>query len=430
MASTPVNTGDLDARTAEIVERETDSLVALYQDLHAHPELAFDEHRTAGVLADELERLGFTVTTGIAGTGLVGRLVNGDGPVVMYRADMDANAVAEANDLPYRSTVRAKRADGTESPVGHMCGHDAHVTWMVGLARVLTETKDEWRGTVLLVGQPAEETITGAKAMVDAGLWTDHGFEKPDHYVAIHTAPGPVGLAVAVPGTLMAGTDQIDVVIRGHGGHGSMPQMTKDPVVMAATAVVQLQSVVSRMISPQETAVLTVGSIQAGADNNVIPDSALLKVNLRWFKPEVREQLIAGLKAVCDGVARTYGMDEGALPTYTFKGGSTPLVNDDDQTRRLAAVLERVLGQGQVITEFPPVTGSEDAHLLMGDLDGVEFSYLNVGVADPVLCEQAWARGDLFPYGMHSPEFLVHLPAIAVGTKVAAAAVLELLGRR
>ncbi|MFC6154790.1 amidohydrolase [Nocardioides yefusunii] len=417
-------------RATAVVDSHADDLVAIYQDLHAHPELGFTEHRTSSFLADELVRLGFDVVRGIGGTGVLARLDNGDGPTVMYRADMDANAVEEANDLPYRSTVRVTREDGTESPVGHMCGHDAHVTWMVGLARTLVETKDAWRGTVLLVGQPAEELIQGAQAMVDDGLHDQPLMQTPDHYVALHTAPVPVGTVACVPGTLMAGTDQIDVLIHGVGGHGSMPHVTKDPVLMAATAVVELQSVVSRRISPQATAVLTVGSIQAGADNNVIPDRALLKVNLRWFDAAVREQLVAGLRAVCDGVARTAGMSEDALPEYTFKGGSTPLVNDDVQTPRLTGVLKEVLGEDKVITQMPPVTGSEDAHLLMGPhADEIAFTYLNVGVADPVLCEQAWARGELVPYGMHSPQYLVHLPAIAVGAKVAVAAVLELLGR-
>jgi len=412
-----------------VVAASADELTAIFQDLHRHPELGFAEMRTAGILAAELERLGFAVTTGIAGTGVVGILRNGDGPTVMYRADMDANAVEEATGLPYASTVRVTRDDGADVPVAHLCGHDAHVTWMIGLARVLVELRQRWTGTVVLVGQPAEEPITGARAMVDAGLYTTYAVPKPDFYLGIHTAPVPVGTALSPSGTLMAGTDQIDVVIRGIGGHGSMPQMAKDPVVMAALAVVQLQTVVSRMIAPREPAVLTVGSIQAGADNNVIPASALLKVNTRWYDVAVRDQLIAGIRAVCDGIARTYGVPDDLMPEYTFKGGSTPLVNDDALSARLAEALGGLLGADNVITSFPAATGSEDVHLLISPFDDVPFSYLIVGVADPQLCAEANARGEVFPYANHNPNFVVDLRAIPIGAEVAAVAVLDLLGR-
>lgn len=411
------------------VEADDARQVEIFKDLHEHPELGFMETRTAGVLARELEALGFDVQTGIGKTGVVATLTNGPGPTVMYRADMDANAVEEATGLPYASKVRAKRADGTESPVAHMCGHDAHVTWMIGMAKAMVEMKDAWSGTVVLVGQPAEEPITGAQAMVDDGLWTDYGLAKPDYFIGMHTAPGPVGVVVSSGGPKMAGTDQIDILFKGVGGHGSMPQLTKDPVLMAAMAVVQYQAIVSRTLEPQQTAVLTVGSVQAGADNNVIPGTALVKANLRWYDPKVREQLIDGIRSVSDGIARTYGMPEDQLPEITLKGGSTPLINDTTLANRLAVPLRDLLGEKNVVTEFPPATGSEDVHLLLGDYTDVPFNFLIVGVADPDVFAAALKEGKQMPYSAHNPNFIVDLAAIPVGTKIAIVAMLNLLAK-
>lgn len=419
----------LAAKAASAVDADRARLEAMYKDIHQNPELGFMEVRTAAIVARELKSLGFEVRTGIGRTGVVAILRNGPGPTVMYRADMDANAVEEATGLPYASTVRVKREDGTESPVGHLCGHDAHVTWMLGMAKAMVAMRGDWSGTLVLVGQPAEEPITGAMAMVDDGLWSRHGVPRPDFFIGIHTAPLPVGTVISSGGTKMAGTDQIDILFRGVGGHGSMPHMTKDPVVMAAYAVTGYQAIVSRVIEPQQTAVLTVGSIQAGSDNNVIPATALVKANLRWFDPKVREQLIAGIRDVSNGIARTYGMPEDRLPVITMKGGSTPLVNDDGLARRLAVPLKSLLGDANVLTEFPPVTGSEDVHLLLGPHADVPFNFLIVGVADPVVYAAARKQGQMWPYAPHNPNFVVDLRALPVGTKVATIALLELLAK-
>lgn len=429
-AAASAQTSPLAERVTKSIEADNARLTRMYKDIHQHPELGFQEVRTAGIVARELKALGFAVKTGIGGTGVLGILKNGDGPVVMYRADMDANAVAEVNDLPYRSTVRAKRADGSETPVGHMCGHDAHVTWMLGMAKALVAAKGEWRGTAVLVAQPAEELIQGAQAMVDDGLYGRFGAPKPDYFIGMHTAPIPVGTVISSPGTMMAGTDQLDILFKGVGGHGSMPQLTKDPVVMAAFAILGYQTVVSRTIPPQETAVLTVGSVQAGSDNNVIPPTALLKANLRWFNEKTRQQLLDGIKAVSDGVARTYGVAEEQLPTITMKGHSTPLVNDEALSGRLAARLKGALGEKAVITRVPPVTGSEDVHLLRGPHADVPFAFLVVGVADPAVYAEAVKAGKQFPYAAHNSEFLVDLKAIPVGTRVATLSMLELLASR
>lgn len=415
----PVATGNVSAaliaKTDAAIKADTARLTEMFKDLHQHPELGLMETRTAAIVAKELKALGFEVKTGIGKTGVVGVFKNGAGPIVMYRADMDANAVAEATGLPYASKVRVKRDDGSESPVAHMCGHDAHVTWMLGMAKAIVAMKGEWSGTMILIGQPAEEPILGAKAMVDDGLWTKYGLPKPDYFIGIHTTPGPVGKVVSSGGPKMAGTDQIDILFRGVGGHGSMPQLTKDSVLMAAMAVVENQAIVSRTIEPQQTAVLTVGSIQAGSDNNVIPSTALLKANLRWYDPKVHEQLIVGIRSVSNGIARTYGMPEDQLPVITMKGGSTPLVNDDALAKRLAVPLKALLGADNVVTELPPATGSEDVHLLKGPHKDIPFTFMFVGIADPPVYEAALKQGKALPYSAHNPNFIVDLKAIPAG---------------
>lgn len=417
------------AQATTAIDADTARLDAMFKDIHQHPELAFMEVRTAGIVAKELKALGFEVKTGIGKTGVVAVYRNGPGPTVMYRADMDANAVEEASGLPYASKVRVERDDGTESPVAHMCGHDAHVVWMLGMAKAMVALKGEWSGTMVLVGQPAEERIQGARAMVSDGLWTRVGLSKPDYFIGMHTAPGPVGVVVSSGGPKMAGSDQIDVLFKGVGGHGSMPQLAKDPVLMASLAVVQYQAIVSRTIEPQQTAVLTVGSIQAGADNNVIPSTALLKASLRWYDPKVREGLISGIKSVSEGIARTYGMPEDQLPVVTLKGGTTPLVNDDALATRMAGPLRELLGADKVVTNLPPATGSEDVHLLLGDYTDVPFNFLIVGVADPAVFAAAIREGKALPYSAHNPNFVVDLEAIPVGAKVATVSMLGLLGK-
>lgn len=419
----------LAAQAKASIEADTARLTAIFKDIHQNPELGFMETRTAGIVAKELKALGFQVTTGIGGTGVVGVLKNGDGPVVMYRADMDANAVEEATGLPWASKVRVKRPDGTEVPVAHLCGHDAHVTWMLGMAKALASMKSAWKGTVILVGQPAEEPILGAQAMVDDGLWTKHKLPKPDYFTGIHTAPIPVGMMVSSGGVKQAGTDQLDILFKGVGGHGSMPNLTKDPVLMVAYAVSQYQAIVSRVIDPQQTGVLTVGAIQAGVDNNVIPQTALVKANLRWFEPQVRTKMLSGIKAISEGIARTYGMPEDQMPVITMKGSSTPLVNDEALAARMATTLKSVFGETNVLTDLPPVTGSEDVHLLKGPHTDVPFNFLFVGIADPKVFAAAQRPGEPLrpPFSGHNPNFVVDLAAIPMGTSIATVSMLELL---
>jgi amidohydrolase len=412
---------------AAAIDADADRLVAIYKDIHQHPELGFMEVRTSKIVAAELESLGFAVTTGIGKTGVVGVMRNGDGPTVMYRADMDANAVEEASGLPYASKVRVQKDDGTEAPVAHMCGHDAHVTWMLGVAKAMANAKHAWSGTLVLVGQPAEELILGARAMVDDGLYAKHSVPVPDHLIALHTAPIPTGVVAVRGGTVMAGTDQIDVTFHGVGGHGSMPQMTKDPVIMGALAVIEYQMILSRVLNPLDAAVLTVGSFQAGSDNNVIPENALLKLNLRFFDLKVRDQMIAGIQKINNGVATTYGMPEERMPSMVMKGFSPPLVNTESLVAKLHPALKAMLGEKNVATEFPPATGSEDAHILSGDNPNVEIAFLAVGIADPSLFTEELVKEKRLPFSVHNPDFRVDLNAIPLGAKVGVLSVLELM---
>ncbi|GEE01340.1 amidohydrolase [Gordonia spumicola] len=419
---------DLIARVDDLVDADTVRLVDLFKDIHRNPELGFEEIRTARLIEKALQNLGFDVTKGIGKTGIAATFRNGPGPVVMYRADMDANAVREETGLDYASTVTASREDGTQVPVGHMCGHDAHVTWLIGMANALVAVRDEWSGTVVLIGQPAEELITGAQAMLDDGLY--NFIPTPDVLIGLHTAPGPVGMVINPPGTRMAGTDQVDVHFHGVGGHGSMPHKAKDPVRMAAQAALDFTSLVPRTVEPNATAVVSVGSIQAGTDNNVIPSEALVKVNLRWFEPHVREALLGGIRTASESIARAAGMGDDELPDLVLKGASPPLVNTPDLAEAMSASLREIIGAENVVTDMPAVTGSEDAHMLRGPHTDLPFNYLLVGVAAPEVFLDALSRGELVPYYPHNPNYVVDLAAIGFGTKIAAYSVLGLLDPR
>lgn len=425
----PTESAPLSQTVSTLVAADQVRLIELYKDLHAHPELGFMEQRTSALVAKQLKSLGFEVQAGIGGTGVLAKLQNGAGPVVMYRADMDGLPMAEATGLPYASQVKVKQSDGSETAVAHMCGHDAHVVWMLGMAKALAAMKDQWQGTLILVAQPAEELIAGADAMVKDGLYEKLGTPVPDYLLALHTAPIPLGMVVSRGGTMMSGSDQIDVTFHGQGGHGSMPHMTQDPVVMGAMAVTQYQTVVSRMNNPLDTAVLTVGAFQAGSQNNIIPNEALLKLNLRYFKPAVREKLISGITAINRGIATAYGVPEERMPTLAMKGSTTPLVNDAALLKRVQAPLKALLGNDKVMDQMPEALGSEDAHLLKGPHSKIPLAYMLVGVADPAVFMAAAKAGKPTPYEAHSPHYVVDLQAIPLGARIASIAALSLLAK-
>jgi amidohydrolase len=415
------------ARINAAVDADAARLTTVFKDLHQHPEIAFTETRTAAIVAKDLKGLGFAVTEGIGKTGVVGVLKNGAGPTVWFRADMDSNSVREATGLPWAATERQRLADGTEIDVMHACGHDAHVTWLLGLARAMVALKADWSGTLVVYAQPAEEVGLGAQAMVNDRLW-DRGFPKPDYAFGAHTAPIATGTISSSPGVRMAGTDQLDVTFRGIGGHGSSPQTAVDPVVMAAQAVLAYQTIVSRTVDPQTPAVLTVGAIVAGRDNNVIPESSELRLNLRWFKREVREQMLMRIDEINNGIAIAAGVKPDRMPTRLMKGSAGPLVNDPALIARINPSLVQLLGKDKVIDQFPSVMGSEDFQEAFSALN-TPYAFLLIGVAPPELVAKAQAAGQMFPYSNHNPDFFVDLAAIPVGTKVNTVTALSVLAK-
>jgi len=415
-------------KVREAVDADAPRLTTIFKDLHQHPQIAFTETHAAAVVAENLRALGFDITEGIGTTGVVGILANGPGPTVWFRADMDSNSVRETTGLPYVAPAKQRLADGSEIDAMHACGHDAHVTWLLGLAQAMVGLKSEWSGTLVLYAQPAEEIGLGAQAMVKDGLW-ERGFPTPDYAFGAHTVPGPVGVISSSPGVRMAGTDQLDVTFRGIGGHGSTPQMTIDPVVMAAQAVLAYQTIVSRNTDPQSAAVLSVGSIVAGRDNNVIPDNAVLKLNLRWFSADVREHMLRRIDEISRGVAIAAGVSEDMLPTTLIKGTCGPMINDEALVARVNPSLEELMGKTNVIEQFPAVMGSEDFQEAFTSL-GTPYAFMLIGVAPPELFAEARAAGRPFPYSNHNPDFFVDLAAIPIGAKVNAVAALSVLAKR
>jgi len=424
-------TPELTKQVIQSVDNDSERLTNIFKDFHEHPELGLKETRTAGIVAKELKALGYEVKTGIGKTGVVGIMRNGEGPVVLYRGEMDALPVKETTGVPYASTITTKQPDGSETPVGHMCGHDAHTTWMLSVAKIMATLKDQWKGTLIMLGQPAEETVEGATAMVDDGLFTKLGVPKPDCALAMHSAPFPIGTLVSVGGPLMAGSEQIDVTFHGVGGHGSSPQYTKDPVIMATYAIAQYQAIVSRVIDPRDPAVITVGAVEAGNSNNVIPESATLKINTRFFKEEVREQLFKGIQAISNGIARTYGMPEDKLPTIVRKGYSVVNANDEELTKRNNAALLKsgIVDDKTLVTMFQPVTGSEDFPNLFIGQKGIKHAYKFLGIVSPDIWAKAKKEGKEVPWANHNPNYLIDLDAIPLGGKIASIMVMDLMAK-
>ena len=400
-------------------------LVEMYKDIHQNPELGFMEVRTAAIVAKELKALGYEVITGIGKTGVAGIYKNGDGPVVMFRADMDCNSVKEITGLPYASTKIGKKEDGTETPVMHACGHDAHVTWMLGIAKIMVALKKEWKGTLVFIGQPAEEILLGAKAMVNDSMYAK-GVPVPDYLFGLHTKPIAVGTINNGIDVRSAGSDQLDVTFYGIGGHGSAPELTKDPVVMACNAVMQYQTIISRGVAAQDAAVLTVGAIHAGVDNNVIPASAVVKVNLRWFNEKIRTVLLDGIIRINEGIAVANGLSKEQYPSIKMKGNVFPLENNAALTNKINAALANVIGADKIITNKPPMMGSEDFHHLVRGNNKTIYDYVQVGTANPTDYENAVKEGKEAPYFNHNGNYKVDLAAIPLGTVIGAVGLLEI----
>jgi len=330
-------------------------LESVYKDLHSHPELSMQENRTARIAADRLRAADYEVATGVGKTGVVGLLRNGDGPIIMLRADMDALPVKEATGLPYASSATATDSEGKTVPVMHACGHDIHVTWLIGATTLFAQTRDAWRGTLMPVFQPAEETAQGAQAMIDDGLFKR--FPKPDAVLGQHVMVGPSGVLSSRAGVVTAAGDSLEIRIFGRGAHGSMPQASIDPVVMAAATVVRLQTIVSREIAATEAAVVTVGSLQAGTKENVIPDEAIIKLNVRTFDEGVRRRVLAAVERIVNAEAEASGAPR--KPEITPLDRYPLVKNDPEAARRIGDAFRRYFPADRV-QDTEPTTASED----------------------------------------------------------------------
>jgi amidohydrolase len=399
-------------------------LEALYVDLHQHPELAFAETRTAGELTRRLEVSGYAVHTGLGRTGVLGVLRNGAGPTVMLRADIDALPVEEKTGLEYASTVRAPDTNGREVPVMHACGHDMHATWLSGAADLLAAGRDAWSGTLLAVFQPGEEVGDGAQSMIRDGVFGPGG--KPDVVLGQHVVPGPAGWVLTRPGVIMAATDALRIVLHGRGGHGSRPETTVDPAVLAASVVLRLQTIVSREISATESAVVTVGSLHVGTVHNVIADHATLEVNIRTFDGQVRAKVLAAIERIVHGEAAAAGSPK--PPEITRLGSFAVTANDDVVTAELAAAFREHFGADRT-TEAPLVTGSEDFSEF-GRAAGVPSVFWLVGGVDAqtVLTAIAAGRFEQDVPSNHSPLFAPVLhPTLRTGVETLVVGALEKL---
>ena len=350
---------------------------ALYLDLHQNPELSSHETQTAEKLAGRLRDLGYTVTEHVGGTGVVAILKNGAGPTVMLRTELDALPVEEKTGLPYASKVHAKDDSGREVGVMHACGHDVHMASLFGTAAIMAHSKNTWHGTLILIGQPAEETISGAKRMIEDGLMTR--FPKPDVAVALHVGNQlPAGKVGSGPGYRFSNADSLRITIYGKGGHGSMPNSTIDPIVIAARLVVTLQTIVSREVKPGEVAVVTVGYIQAGTKNNIIPDHAELGLTVRSYKPEVRKQVLAAIERITKAEANAAGATQ--EPKIEHYEATDAVYNDPALTQRMQTVLESALGKDNVVVEDPGMASEDFSYFTA---QGVPSFYFSLGGADP-----------------------------------------------
>jgi hippurate hydrolase len=415
-----------------MIQRDLASLLSTYKALHTAPELSHREEKTSAFVAGELRKLGFTVTERIGkfqnsqwnGYGVVGVLKNGAGPTVLVRTELDALPVEEKTGVPYSSNVKAKNDAGVEVSVMHACGHDIHMTSFLGTAKLLTELKSRWSGTLVMLGQPAEETGDGANAMLRDELYTR--FPKPDFAIALHDKPeletGKVGYT---PGYAMASATSIDIKIRGVGGHGSAPETTKDPIVMAAQVVMALQTIISRENSPLDPAVVTVGSIHGGTRYNIIPDEVNLQLTVRTYKPEVRERILASIERIVKGVALTAGIPDDRAPVVKVSEGTGSTYNDPQLLERLAVAFKQALGEDNVV-KVPPIMASEDFGYFSLD-QKIPTTIFWLGASDPAKVKQSRETGVALP-GLHSALFTpVPEPTLRTGVKAMTSAVLELM---
>ena len=417
-----------------MIDRNLASLVATYKTLHAAPELSHHEEKTSTFFATQLRGMGYEVTERIGkyenpaftSYGVVAVMKNGAGPVVLIRTELDALPVIEKTGLAYASTVKTKNDAGDDVGVMHACGHDVHITSMLGTAKMLSEMKDQWHGTLIILGQPAEETVDGARAMMRDGLYQK--FPRPDFVVALHdNSDLEAGRVGYTPGYSLASGDSVDIKIRGVGGHGAAPESTKDPIVVAAEIVLALQTIVSRENSPLDPAVITVGSIHGGSKHNIIPDEVNLQLTVRAYREEVRQRMLASIDRITKGIALAAGIPEDRAPIVVISKTqfTAATYNDPALTERLAGVFTRVLGAENVV-KLPPVMMSEDFGYFSPDksIPSVDFS---LGAVDPEKVKQSKAAGTPLP-SLHSALFApLPEPTLRTGVKAMTSAVLDLM---
>jgi len=417
-----------------MVDRDIAALVATYKTLHAAPELSHHEEKTAAFFANQLRALGYTVTERVGkyerpewiGYGVVAVMKNGAGPTVLLRTELDALPVDEKTGLPYASKVKAQNDAGQEVSVMHACGHDIHITNMLGTARMLSDLKDRWGGTLIILGQPAEETIDGARAVLRDGLYEK--VPKPDYTIALHDdANLPAGTVGYTPGYALASSTSVDIKIRGLGGHGSKPDATKDPIVVAAQVVMALQTIVSRENSPFDPAVVTVGSIHGGTRYNIIPDEVNLQLTVRAYKEEVRQKLLAAIDRITKGIAIAAGIPTDRAPIV--KVSETEITaatyNDPQLTERLAAVFAKALGTNNVVKVAPAMASEDFGYLsLEQKIPSTDFW---LGAVDPIRVKESKETGRPLP-SLHSALFQpLPEPTLRTGIKAMTSAVLELM---
>ena len=429
--------GGSELNVSNRIEQEIPSLLDLYRELHAHPELSYQEEKTASRLADRLRSLGFEVTEGVgryasgeSALGVVAVLRNGEGPTVWIRTDLDALPVDEKTGLPYASRVRATIDGDQETPVMHACGHDMHMTNFLGTAQILAAQRDLWSGTLVAIGQPAEERGAGAAAMLADGLYSR--FPRPDFVLALHVSPDlPAGTIGYRPGFILASVDSLNIRVRGIGGHGAAPHKTKDPVVLAAQIVLGLQTIVSRTLSPLDPAVVTVGSIHGGAKHNVIPEFVDLQLTVRTYRAEVRAQVIDGIRRVARFTAEAAGVPEDLLPVVeVLEQEHTPSTyNDPVLTARLVDVWKEQFGPEHV-AEVDPVMAGEDFSRYRLENDQIPTCIFWLGAVEAGRFDEAARKGEILP-PLHSGAFAPDPePTLRTGLRATTAAVLELMGRR
>jgi len=417
-----------------MVDRELPQLVNTYKMLHAAPELSHYEVKTSAFLAQQLRALGYEVTENVGkydksewkGHGVVAVMKNGAGPTVLVRSDMDALPVEEQTGLPYASTVKTKNDAGQQVGVMHACGHDVHITSLIGTATMLARLKDQWRGTLVLIGQPAEETVDGAKAMLADGLYSR--IPKPDYAIALHdSADLEAGKVSYVPGYAMANATSVEITIRGLGGHGSKPEATKDPIVVAAQVILALQTIVSRENSPLDPAVVTVGSIHGGTKSNIIPDEVKMLLTVRSYKEEVRQHILASIARITKNIAAAAGIPDDRAPIVkASETETTPaLYNDPQLTERVAKTLQKTLGADNVV-QIPPVMASEDfgRYSLEHQIPSLLF---NLGAVEPAKVAASKQSGKPLP-SLHSSLFApLPEPTLRTGVRAMTSVVLELM---